>query len=111
MEQNFNNRGNGYGQNHNNVNNNQGGMNARPEVVNNAQSSGKSTFSKVAQHVNGNKTAYGVGIGVVALTAGLGFLAYKKGWIPGLKKKVKKDPAPAATAEPKPAQEAAGESK
>lgn len=110
MEQNFNNnRGNGFnGQNRNNVNNNnQAAM--RPEVNNTCVQSGKSTISKVTQHINGNKTAYGVGIGAVTVI-GLGFLAYKKGWIPGIKK-TKKEPAPAATAEPKPGQEAAGESK
>lgn len=124
MEQNFsNNRGNnGYngqdrnvnnnrGEFHHAVNNNLGGsMNARPEVDNTCAQSSKSTLSMVAQHVASNKTVYGVSFGAAVVLTGFGILAYKKGWIFG-QKKTKKEPAPAAAAEPKPAQEAAGESK
>lgn len=122
MEQNFsNNRGNGYnGQNRNNVNdnrgeihhamnnNNQGGMNVRPEVNNTCAQSGKSTWNGVAQSYNRNKTAYRLGFGTVLVAGigGLGYWAFKK-----LKSRKDKKSAPAAVAEPKPAQEAAGESK
>lgn len=125
MEQNFsNNRGNGYnGQNRNNNvndnrgemnihhavnNNNQGGMNVRPEV-NTGVKSGTSTFNKVAQHLDSNKTVYACGVGAVMAIAGLGILSWKKGWIPGLRKKKAKEPAPAepAASAEKPAQKPA----
>jgi uncharacterized membrane protein YebE (DUF533 family) len=113
MEQNLNNRGNGYGnnQNRNNFVNNNQGQNA-PEVVNCAQS-GKGMLSTITHHISENKTAYKCGVGAVTAVAlaGFGILAYKKGWF-GLNKKAAKEKKPAeqeaaATAtEPKPASKA-----